>query len=323
MEALLPVQIENLRSGIVDEGMGAFLELGGITKNWAEGVNLPWVESTLAEVFPNDPGAGEIWEKYKNLYGNLAYRVEVNEDPALPPVISMFLSLGIENVRGFWYSVLLTPQQGATTWGWTRGSYPGDPPWLLSWTYGKGMTWSVADSLDTPWWDDAFNLVTGDGSSSDQQYGLDILLNIVLHSLGRPLPDDVVLLNTIRRKFQLTAEKVSTLYSFMEFVERFGVSSSRLMAEQQVVEEIIVGAEELYLDGLYQDSLSELERADDAIHELENKAMRWKDQALFWIYLIEWTAVTGTLTIAGSFTYMAMLRRRFYRQVKITRFGQE
>ena len=323
-EALVPVQIENLRSTIVEDGSVGFLELGGITKNWAEGVNRPWVESTLAEVFPNDPGSGEVWEQ--NKLGSLPYKVIVNEDPSLPPVLSMFLPLGIEEVRGYWYICLLVPQQGTTTWGWARGAYPGvlggDPPWLLSWRYGKGMTWSVADSLDTPWWDDAFNVVTPDGSSSDQRYGLDILMNMVLHSLDRPLPEDILLMNQIRLRFRLTAEKISSMYSFMDFVERFGVSSSRLMGEQGIVEEIVENAENLYLDGLYQDSLDELDVAGEALHALKERALRWKDQALLWIYLIEWAAVTGTLALAGYFTYTVMLKRRLYRRVALTRFGQ-
>jgi hypothetical protein len=42
---------------ITEEGSGSFIEAGGTTMNWLEGVNGPWVDSTLAEVFPNDPGA--------------------------------------------------------------------------------------------------------------------------------------------------------------------------------------------------------------------------------------------------------------------------
>ena len=119
------------------------------------------------------------------------------------------------------------------------------------------------------------------------------------------------------------AERVSSLYAFMDFVERFGASSTRLMDEQRVVEEIIDGAESLYLDGLYQETLSELERGEEAIQDLEEMSVRWKDQALSWIFIIEWALVTGTLTLTGSFTYIVMLRRRFYRQAGLTSFRQE
>lgn len=319
MESLTASQINGLRAATVDGGAGAFLELGGITKNWGEGVNWPWVDSTLAEVFPNDPAAGQIWETYRDRYGTLPYRVVVNQDPSLPPVISMFLPLGVEDVRGYWYSVLLTPQQGATTWAWMKGNYPGNPPWLLSWTFGRALTWSVADSLDTPWWDDAFNVVTADGSSSDQRYGLDIIMNLILHSLGRPLPEDILAVNALRRDFQLIAERFSTLASLSDFVERFGVSSVKLMSEGDLLRGIVNEAEESYLEGDYEDAGARIAEARDGLHDLEARAMEWKDQALLWVYVTEWAAVAGTLTLAGYFLYAAMLRRRFYREVGSTR----
>jgi hypothetical protein len=314
VESLTLSQIESLRSAIVEGGSGSFTGGGGLTKNWGEGVNRAWVDSTLADVFPNDPDASDLWERFKNSLGPLGYQVVVNKNPALPPVISMFLPLGIEELRSS-YLVLMKPQQGAITWAWARGAYPGvlgeDPPLLLSWEYGEGMTWTIAQ-VGGP-----------EGLWREQIYGLDMFVNIILHSLGRPLPEDIMLVNTVRRRFQRVADRVSSLYSYMDFVERFGASSSRLIAEQRVVEEIVVGAENLYLNGLYQDSLSELERGEEIVQDLEKMAVKWKDQALLWIYAIEWALVTGTLTLAGSFTYMVMLRRRLYRRAGLTTFRQE
>jgi hypothetical protein len=322
MDVLLPGQIENLRSVIVEEGSGSFVEAGGLTKNWVEGVNRPWVDSTLAEVFPNDPGASDIWEEYQFSMGPLPYSVVVNQDPRLPPVVSMLIPLGIEEFRS-WYLVLAKPQQGATTWAWAKGAYPGvlggDPPWLLSWRYGEGMTWSMASA----WWDPNYGSsgFPGNGVWTEQTHGLDLFVNMVLHSLGRPLPGDIVLVNTIRQRFQLLTERFSTLYYLMDFVERFGVSSSRLMAEQHLVGELVGNAEDLYLDGFYQLSLNEVDRVEDVLYELENKVIRWRNQALRWIHTIEWAAVSGTAILAGYLTYMVMLRRKFYRQVEITKFG--
>jgi hypothetical protein len=226
----------------------------------------------------------------------------------------MFIPLGIEELRSS-YLVLMKPQQGAITWAWASGAYPGivgdDPPLLLSWEYGEGMTWTIGQ-VGGP-----------EGLWRDQVYGLDMFVNLILHSLGRPLPEDIVLVNTIRQRFQLMTERVSSLYSFMDFVELFGASSFRLIDEQRVVEEIVENAENLYLDGLYQDSLIELRRGEEVIQDLEEMAVKWKNQALYWIYFIEWALVTGTLTLTGSFTYMVMLRRRLYRQVGLTTFRQE
>ncbi|MBU7004872.1 MAG: hypothetical protein HXS50_04845, partial [Theionarchaea archaeon] len=258
-EPFIPSQIDDMRMAIVEGGSGAFQSLGGITIDWTN-VNWPWIDSALAPVFPNDPLAYEVWEGQKE--GNMPYKVIVNEDPSLPPVLKMFVPLGIEEVRGYWTIVLIIPQPGATIWARARGAYPKapevPPAWLLSWRYGKGMTWSVADDLDCPWWADTYH-------PSDQDYGLDILMNIALHSLGRPLPTDIVLVNAVRRDFMLYTEKSSTIAAFFDFVERFGVSSSRLLYEKLAVDSIIEEAMGSYLEGRYEDSLDLAEEAHQAL----------------------------------------------------------
>lgn len=314
MEAFVPSQIEAMRSTIMEGGSGALVEIGGITKNWAEGVNWPWVQSTLASVFPNDPAAGDIWAA--NVQGNLPYKVVVNQDPSLPPLLRMFVPLGIESVRGYWYIVLIVPRQGATSWGWAKGAYPGvlggDPPWLLSWRYHDSVTWSLADSLDTPWWDDAFY-------DSDQRYGLDIMMNMVLYSLGRPLPDDILLVNSVRQGFHLHGQRMSTLSSYLDFVEGFGVRSTRLLEAKQEVDLMTATAMDTYLQGDYELALEETQDAADAIHALEAKAVEWRNQVLYWIFLTEWAAVAGTLMITGYVLYVLMLQKRLYHAVDVTR----
>jgi hypothetical protein len=315
-EPFTPVQIENLRAAIVEDGSGAFQTLGGITIDWTN-VNWPWVESTLAGTFPNDTTDYTAWEKQKE--GNLPYRVVVNQDGSLPPVLKMFVPLGIERVPGYWTIVLIVPQDGATTWARADGAYPKaseEPPaWLLSWTYGEGMTWSVADDLDCPWWADTYH-------PSKQEYGLDILVNIVLHSLGRPLPEDIVLVNAVRQELELYNERRSSLSSFFEFVERFGVSSTRLLQERLRIDGIVEDARSNYIDGYHLEALELTESAHEELGSLETKTMRLKDQAHVWVYLIEWAAVTGTSMIAGYVLYMLLVRRKLYREVEVTRMRE-
>jgi len=40
---------------------------------------------------------------------------------------------------------------------------------------------------------------------------------------------------------------------------------------------------------------------------------------MFWIYTIEWLAVTATLMLSGIALWELMIRRRIYREVEITR----
>ncbi len=314
-EPMTVAQIDNMRYAMVEMGSGGFQTLGGITIDWAA-VNWPWVQSSLAPIFPNDPNAYDVWEKHKST-GNQPYKVEVNRDPALAPVLKMFIPLGIEEVRGYWTIVLIVPQEGATVWGRARGAYTQfsrNPPvaWLLSWRYGKAMTWSVADDLDCPWWGNTYY-------PSDQEYGLDIMMNIILHSLGKPLPEDIALVSAVRNDFERYGARTSTISAFLDFAERFGADPRRIVETKSRIDAMMDEGKRLYLDGLYQDALDKSEEAHAALEELELKAMRLKDEALMWVYMIEWAAVTGTCMITGYVLYALMLRRRLYREVSVTR----
>lgn len=312
-EPFTATQAANMRSAIVDEGRGAFQTLGGITINWAE-QNTPWLQSSLAPIFPNDPEAALLWEE--NKIGNLPYRVILEDNPSLAPVLTPFLPLGIEEVPGYWTICLIIAQEGATVWARAVGAYPGvagaPHPWLLSWEYGEGMTWSVADDLDCPWW-------CGIYQPSEQRYGLDVLMNIIYHSLDRPIPGDIVLVNAVRQSFQTYIEMASRLTSVMDFVERFGADTGRLMDDVDGADSLLRTAQGIYMDGRHQDALDASKDAIELLMELEEDAIELKGQALAWVYVIEWSAVMGTSMIVGVAVYMLMVKRRLYREVGLTR----
>jgi hypothetical protein len=112
---------------------------------------------------------------------------------------------------------------------------------------------------------------------------------------------------------------MSSLASYLDFIERFGVSSSRLEGAREEVEALVQKAVDSYLEGEYQLALDDAREAGTALHAVEQKAARWKDQALLWIYVIEWTIVTATMMVTGYILYALMLRRRLYKEVRTTR----
>jgi hypothetical protein len=231
-------------------------------------------------------------------------------------VLTPFLEVGIERVPGSWCMVALIQQEGSTLWARAEGAFPmiSGPalPWLLSWSVGKGMTWSVADDLDCPWWSGIYQI-------SEQEYGLDILMNIILHSLGRPVAEDIVLVNAVRRDLRSYGERVSTINAFIDFIEKFGASSDPIIADMVEVDAKIGTAMENYLEGNFQEALDLAEEAHADLAEFERRTMRLKDQALMWVYVTEWAAVSGTGLLAGYVLYILMLRRTLYRQVSVTR----
>ena len=65
--------------------------------------------------------------------------------------------------------------------------------------------------------------------------------------------------------------------------------------------------------------MSSMETAIAHMEVMRSEAMKLKDRALFWIYLIEWIAVTGASLLAGFAIWTFMVRRRLYREITTTR----
>jgi hypothetical protein len=306
-------------TAISEGGSGGLQTLGGITIDSAE-PNFAWLQSSLAPAFPNDPTKVELWSQLKP--GMSAYKVIVDRDENLPPVLTPFIEVGIEQIQGYrgFYVVPMVPQEGATEWAVAKGAYPKvvgkEFPWLLSWKFGSGMTWSLADDLDVPWW-------SGVLLPSEQEYGLDILMNIILYSLGRPMPQDILLVNAVRRDFREYGERTSTINAFINFIEKFGANSNQIMEDLAEVDSMIGRAMEQYLEGNYQEARDAVESANLELREFDRRTMRLKDQALMWVYITEWAVISGTALLAGYVLYTLMLRRTLYRQVQVTRLRSQ
>jgi hypothetical protein len=82
-------------------------------------------------------------------------------------------------------------------------------------------------------------------------------------------------------------------------------------------------AEELYIDQRYEESAAVLQMATVRFEEINEAAVKLKDQALLWIYIIEWSAVSATSLVTGVILWALMVRRKLYREVGITRGGHE
>jgi hypothetical protein len=56
---------------------------------------------------------------------------------------------------------------------------------------------------------------------------------------------------------------------------------------------------------------------------LEEKAFVLKDATLFWVYVIQWAAVTSVLMMSGVVLWSLMVRRRLFREVYTTKLTRE
>jgi hypothetical protein len=256
-------------------------------------------------------------------HDNGVFNIEVIKDD--PPVLSMFLQLGIENYPGVHFTYLQT-RPGVTIWANCRVvvgvlghlGVGEKTEWLVSWKYGTtgGISWVTADDLDALWWSSVL-------SPSENQYAGDVFINILLYSVGAPLTHDVVQMHTIRQLyFDYKVEKW-LLTGILDFADSFGANTHDMYIRIGEADDLRGSSLASYRSYSFSDAIEIMESAITRLYELRDDAYDLKNRALLWVYLIEWVTVTGTLLLSGFLVWTLMVRRRLYVEVTTTRLGQD
>ena len=274
-------------------------------------IHTAWAISIAARAFPNDALA--VSNKGGGEAGSLAFRIVINKDYPVP-IITPFVPFGVENVKCTAASRLVIPRQAAGTLAYQIGNFPalGMVPYLAVWDYGEGRAMTSGDFMGNGW----FGVP---GSPASNQYSPDILMNMIFHLTKRDLIDDVIAFHRVKANFMQFRTRMLVLVSLRDFIDRFGANTQVIQDEINRLEDIYRTAETLYMehdfdgsDGIIQTGLREFTKA-------EVMAMREKDAALLWIYVIEWLIASSTLIISGMVLWTLMVRRRLYRSVQVTR----
>jgi len=119
-----------------------------------------------------------------------------------------------------------------------------------------------------------------------------------------------------------TPHEKALLIGLSEFVDAFGANSLSLDVGLESVATMKAEADSLYLGQDYEAALAMLGRIMEEVRELGAEAVRIKNQALMWIFVIEWLVVTSTAIVCGLALWALMVRRRLYREVKMTRLAR-
>ncbi len=307
LDPFTSAQIEDMRCA-VEEGMGSFVTMGGDLSGPSKKSYPGWKSSVLSDILPV-----ELVDKMDQDGSGFKVKVEKME----PALISMFIPLGIERVTGSGGFTDLYPKPGTTIWGRMvlLALSKGDGnPWLVSRRYGPegGYSWAIADDLDHPWWSSVH-------SRGENEYGMDLFLNILLFSTGRNLPDDILLLHEVRDRYWRHNQRKELLLSLLEFVDRFGANTRSLQGQIEEVDRLKLESFEFYRLQEYENAISRMDEARDRISAISDGAVELKETALFWVYLTEWCVVAGTSFAVGLVTYALLVKRGLYREVKVTR----
>lgn len=288
------------KEGVVSGGLGFMMvdgpaSFGGKEGNW--GLSPSWGPTPIGEILPV-----ECSEDRQGRDLDEIFRL-VPQDPEDP----LFRGKPWDTVFFYAHNRVLERAGGSVIA--RMSDNPPDSPMIATWDVGEGR--SVALVFD---WG-------GNGVTDFYRwpYCPDFLAHMVYFPARMGIPDDMELDHAVRILLSSYRERRLYVISVVEFAEKFGASSTRLYEEMKEID-----AEKAEVDLMYR--RLELSESREAIRdvlamisELGEEAIRSKDRALLWIYVVEWCAVTGTAMVAGSILYTLMMRRRLYREVAVTR----
>ena len=289
------------------------VSVGGLTID-SINRNYGWLNSVLAEAFPNDPLGSDTFEMNKDL--GAIYTVEVNRDESLAEVLTPFLPYGIEKWRancGTW----MLPRAGTKSFAWIKGLYEGlggvpRAPYLLSWEYGEGTTWSQADAFTFLWWSGYF-------TPTDSEFGHDVLVNMILYAIGMDLPRDIAVVHELRKSFEHYSIRKTLIFSLLDFVEKMGGRTDSVLRKLSENDEVFGRSRSLFAEQRYEESLTAFESSLAGLEAIEVLSVETKSRVLLWTYVIEYLAVSATSLLSASLLYEIMVKRRLLRQVGTTR----
>jgi hypothetical protein len=200
------------------------------------------------------------------------------------------------------------PKDGSQLWAKVF-STSSEYPLVTYWELGEGASMCFASKFPNgvkPW-------------ARGWAYFPQAMVYLVYRTSGKELPADPLLFAGVIESLEQHSERSSTVDSIFAFVERFGGNLNRLYARVDEISLQKAEADRVYLEGDY--SLCQEVLGEVAAMQMEvmEEALKAKDAALFWVYVTEWCAMTGTMLISGVILWTLMVKRRLYREVGISR----
>jgi hypothetical protein len=291
-----PDQLEWFKAGVEEAGLGLMM-VGGVEAFGGKG-HPSWGASSVEDALPVLSMADSTFET--------AFRVRSDRPDdsfvsSLPwHTMPFFKGMNVVNVKEGSRIILYADK-------------PPNHPVLVYWEFGRGS--GLAHTPDwTPSW--------GEAVMDNWDYYLDYVANMNFLNAGARVPQNLELVHNLRTRFHDYHSRWALAVSLMEFVEKFGANIAPI--ERRLFE--IVGEEEeaerMYLMQEYEEAATMLEGSEEAFRDLSLAMTRLKERAMLWIYIVEWFVVTGTFLVCGTILWSLMVKRRLYREVKITRASE-
>ncbi len=152
------------------------------------------------------------------------------------------------------------------------------------------------------------------------EYFLDLSANLLFYVSKRPVPQDVDLVHLLRETMFNVRALANMLLSYVEFVENFGANTQGIMSMIDETDELLASAMPMYLELRFEDVLEVYQDARALFTGIESEAIKLKNRVLLWVYVVEWLVVSGTMILTGGLLWSIMVRRRLYKEVRVTKF---
>ena len=184
-----------------------------------------------------------------------------------------------------------------------------DPGWVW-WDIGKGRFFASAPGFR--------------GSSAGLRFIRwkhypDFVSNLVYYCAGLSPPSDINLLHAVRRRLKDVEDQRQVIIGTINFISVFGADTRGVELSLAEAEARLGDARQEFVDL----NLDEAKAITDEVFEMLqgafDLAIRAKDAALLWIFITEWLVVCATSLFVGFLVWTLMVRRKLYREVKVTR----
>ncbi len=293
-----PAKIQNwIRDGVIETGLG-FLMAGGPQSFGGQPDHPSWESFPVGDILPCECPP-DYWE-----LGRIYFLV-VQEGFEDHPLVR---NIPWKRIRLFNHQ-RVKEKQGAKVVAKSDRNPPNSPI-LLYMDMGKGRS-------------EAFVFDWGGNGPQDfhrWSYAPIVMSNFIYYAARVKIPEDTSLFLRLRTKLTGLYSTRSYTVSVMDFAEKFGANLRKAESELKEADDLRKDVINLYVRGDYEGSLSSLEIALDHIKEASDLALRAKDEALVWVYVIEWLTVTSTAMISGFILWTFMVRRAAFKPVSVTRF---
>jgi len=286
-----------VKEGVRNEGMG-FLMADDSSSFATSGRHTSWYLHPIGDILPVDDKAAIYYEQH-------GFHIIVEEEYRDHPLMR---NLPWHEIR-IWAHNRPWEREGATVLARMSPEVPynRNKPVIVYWDYGEGRSVAYVHKWH------------GTPDFYRWKWHIDVLSHLIYFPARVPIPQDLELVHEIRALFNQFHYRRTYLVSTIDFADRFGANLRQV--EMRLGE---LGAAKAAVDKQY--VVQELEECRSGLSSLlaeldamTQEVLEAKDRALFWIFMAEWLVVSGTSMVAGFLLWSLMVRRRLYKEVRVTK----